>query len=209
MCCARDVPGAICPRSSDRGVRFTRAGGAGQKRCSGRRFLDVLAERAHGTLEGLDATHIKVHQDASNPAGGQQNQAMGRTKGGLNTKLTVRVDAKGRALQLTLAPGQRADVIAAADQMFTSGKRIVGDKGYDSDRFREHIASAGGSVCIPARAGRRTPAAHHAGYYRRRHRVENFFQRIKRFRRIGTRYEKTDLHFLSFVFLAAILDWLT
>jgi transposase len=172
-------------------------------------ILDMLAEQAHGTLECLDATHIKVHQDAANPQGGQQNQAIGRTKGGLNTKLTARVDAKGRALQLSLAPGQRADVVAAEDQVFAKGKCVVADKGYDSDKFREHIGTLGGSACIPARAGRRSPSAHHAGYYRRRHRVENFFQRIKRFRRIGTRYDKTDFHFLNFVFLAAILDWLT
>ena len=114
-------------------------------------ILDVLAEQAHGTLECLDATHIKVHQDASNPAGGQQNQAIGRTKGRLNTKLTARVDAQGRALQLTLAPGQRADVIAAEDQMFTPGKRVVGDKGYDSDKFRESIAQGAG-VCASRRA---------------------------------------------------------
>ena len=54
--------------------------------------------------------------------------AIGRTKGGLNTKLTSRVDARGRALQLTLAPGQRADVIAAEDQVFTPGKRVVETK---------------------------------------------------------------------------------
>jgi transposase len=64
-------------------------------------------------------------------------------------------------------------------------------------------------VCIPARSGRKQPASHHVGYYRRRPRVENFFQRVKRFRRVGTGYDKTDFHFLNFVFLAAILDRLT
>ena len=115
----------------------------------------------------------------------------------------------GRAVQLSLAPGQRADVVAAEDQVFAKGKCVVADKGYDSDKFREHIGTLGGRMCIPARAGRRSPSAHHAGHYRRRHRIENFFQRIKRFRRIGTRYDKTDFHFFNFVCLAAILDWLT
>jgi len=55
----------------------------------------------------------------------------------------------------------------------------------------------------------KAPVRWHRGYYRLRHRVENFFQRIKRFRRVGTRYEKLALHFLGFVQLAAILDWLS
>lgn len=75
--------------------------------------LDTLAADARGTLRPLDATHIKVHQDAANPPGGQSGQSIGRTKGGLNTKLTAPVDTQGRALQLTLAPGNRADVKAA------------------------------------------------------------------------------------------------
>jgi transposase len=203
-CPWRDLPAHFGPWSSvyTRGRRWCQA-------LLWPQILDVLAAQAHGTLECLDATHIKGHQDASSPAGGQENQAIGRTKGGLNTKLTARVDARGRALQVTLAPGQRADGIAAEEQVFAKGQCVVGDKGYDSDKFREHITAAGGSVCIPARSGRRHPAAHHRGHYRRRHRVENLFQRIKRHRRIGTRYDKTDFHFMSFVCLAAVLDWLT
>jgi transposase len=171
-------------------------------------ILDVLAEEAKGTLECVDATHVKVHQDASNPAGGQQNQAIGRTKGGLNTKITARVDANGHALQLTLAPGQRADVIAAEELAIPPGKCVVADKAYDSDKYRAQISAAGSTTCIPARTGRKAPAKHNAGYYRRRHRVENFFQRAKRFRRIATRYEKLDLHYFSFACLMAVLDWL-
>lgn len=175
------------------------------------RLLAVLARRATGVLRFLDASHIKVHQDASNPAGGQQNQAIGRTKGGLNTKLTVWVDTTGRAVTLHLAPGQRADVRAATEAPWPRGlrgKRLVADKGYDSDGFRAAIRRRGGRSCIPPRARRHHPASWHRGHYRRRHKVENFFQRAKRYRRIGTRYEKRDLYFLSFVHLFAILDWL-
>ena len=58
------------------------------------------------------------------------------------------------------------------------------------------------------RTRRRHPAAWHRGLRPGRHQVENFFQRVKRYRRVGTRYDKWDLYFLSFVHLAAILDWL-
>src|SRR5580692_11526994 len=77
------------------------------------KLLRVLARDAQGRLRFLDASHVKVHQDASNPAGGQQNQAIGRTKGGLNTKISAWVDGSGRAVSLSLAPGQHADVCVA------------------------------------------------------------------------------------------------
>jgi transposase len=170
--------------------------------------LDSLKEGAQGELRHLDATHIKVHQDAANPAEGQEKQAFGHTKGGLNTKLTALVDSQGHAVELTLAPGNKNDVVAAQDLVLPQGKRVVADKGYDSDRFRGMVEKAGSKHCIPPRARRKTPASYHKGHYRRRHRVRNFFQRIKRYRRTGTRYDKLDLNFVAFIQLAAVLDWL-
>ena len=64
-------------------------------------------------------------------------------------------------------------------------------------------------VCIPAKRNRRRPVAFHRGYYQCRHRVENFICRIKRHRRISTRYENLAATFLGFAQLAAVLDWLT
>lgn len=85
----------------------------------------------------------------------------------------------------------------------------MGDKGYDSGPFREAMAAEGVNTTIPSRSNRRRPAPFHRAHYRLRHRVENFFQRIKRWRAIATRYDKLDLNFLASVQLAAILDWLT
>jgi transposase len=201
-CPWRDLPAVFGPWSSvyTRWRRWCRAGLWEQ-------IFALCTAAAKGALRHLDATHIKVHQDAANPAGGQQKQAIGRTKGGWNTKLTALVDTHGRALQLALAPGQRADVKAAEDLALPAAGHVVADKGYDSDHFRALIRQAGAQPCIPPRAKRRAPSPYHRGYYKRRHQVENLFQRLKRFRRVGTRYEKLDLHFLGFVQLAAILDW--
>jgi transposase len=200
----RDLPGVFGPWNSvyTRWRRWCQSG-------LWARLLRVLRRRARGVLRFLDTAHIKVHQDGSNPAGGQQNQAIGRTKGGLNTKLGAWVDARGQAVFLTLAPGQRADVRVGEElPPGLQGKITVADKGFDSDAFRRRLRRRRSGVCIPARAGRRVPASWHRGFYRQRHKVENFFQRIKRRRRIGTRYEKRDLYFHGFIYLAAILDWL-
>lgn len=174
------------------------------------KLLRVLARGAQGTLRFLDSSHIKVHQDASNPAGGQQNQAIGRTKGGLNTKLSAWVDGRGRAVSLSLASGPASDVLVAqaAARPTLRGTITVADKGYDSDGFRTQLRRWGSRPCIPSRCNRLQPASWHRGHYRKRHKVENLFQRLKRLRRIGTRYEKNDLYFLAFVQLAAVLDWL-
>lgn len=173
------------------------------------KILALLAsDGGVGELRHLDATHIKVHQDA-NACMAQCFQAVGRTKGGRNTKVTALVDGAGRAVQLALAPGQRADVKAAEAIHPPRGKRVVADKGYDSDILRRRLAAEGVSTSIPAKSNRRSPVPFHRGYYRLRHRVENLFQRLKRFRAIGTRYDKSDLHFSGGVHLAAVIDWLT
>jgi transposase len=202
-CPWRDIPPHFGPWSSvyTRWYRWAQSG-------LWAAILDALAKKGEGVLRHLDSSHIKVHQDGAGPTGGQENQCLGRTKGGLNCKVTALVDAKGRALQLTLAPGQRNDMIAAEEIVFPKGKRVVADKGYDGDRFRQRITQAKSEPCIPPRSGRRKPARYHRGHYKRRHYVENFFQRIKRPRRIGTRYDKLDITFYAFLCLAAVLDWI-
>lgn len=158
--------------------------------------LDTLAAAAHGKLRPLDATLIKVHQEAANPAGAQSGHPIGRTKCGLNTKLTALVNTQGRALQLTLGDGNLADVKAAEQIWAPAGRRVVADKGYDSDPFREALKAEGATMSIPPRSNRTTPTPFNRRYYRLRHQVENFFQRVKRWRAVGTHYDKLDLHLL-------------
>jgi transposase len=174
------------------------------------RMLKVLGRRACGGLRHLDCSHIKLHQHGANPVGGQEAQAMGRTKGGLNTKLSALVDRHGRAVALSLAPGPQHDQHAALPVLRgLKGRCIVADKGFDSNIFRRKLRRRHAAPCIPPRKGRRQPARFHRGYYRARHHIENFFGRIKAYRRVSTRYEKLAATFLFFVSFAAILDWLT
>lgn len=173
------------------------------------RMLTSLARGAQGRLRHLDCSHIKLHQDGANPPGGQAAQAMGRTKGGLNTKLAAVVDARGRALAVCLANGPRHDQYAVLPVLRAArGRRLVGDKGFDSTVFRARLRAQRSRACIPPRRGTRHAATWHRGYYRQRHHVENFFGRIKRYRRISTRYDKLAETFLGFVQLATVLDWL-
>ena len=174
------------------------------------RLLAELGAGAYGEIRSVDCSHIKIHQDAANPAGGQTAQAMGRTKGGFNSKLAAVVDAVGRAVGLSLAPGPQHDLRACAPLMpHLDGKWVVGDKGFDSAAFRADLVRTGAMVCIPPRSTRRTDYYFSRLLYKHRHTVENFFCRIKRHRRIATRYEKLAVTLLGFVYLAAIIDWIT
>ena len=174
------------------------------------RMLALVATGAEGELRYVDCSHIKLHQDGSNPCGGQASQAIGRTKGGINTKLATIVEQHGRAVAVGLAAGQRHDLYAVEPLLHClRRRRAVADKGFDADTFRARLCRQRTRVCIPPKCSRRWPVAFHRGYYRRRHQIENFFCRIKRHRRISTRYEKLAVTFLGFVQLASVFDWLT
>lgn len=172
-------------------------------------LLALLGAGACGRIRSVDCSHIKVHRDAANTAAGQAAQAMGRTKGGFNTKLVAVVDALGRAVGLSVAPGERHDLRACRPLVpWLAGQWVVADKGFDAADFRTALARTGAMVCIPPRSSRLAPYYFSQRLYRHRHTVENFFCRIKRHRRIATRYEKLAVTFLGFVYLATALDWL-
>lgn len=159
-----------------------------------------------GSRRFLDSTHVKAHRCASNPSGGQAAQAMGRTKGGLNTKIHAVVDEAGQPVQMLLSAGHEADISYAESMMEEiPAQMLVADKGYDSDAFRQWLAERGIKVCIPPRSNRNHPHRYSKRSYRKRHLVENFFERIKNFRRVATRYDKLAETFFGFVCLAATL----
>ena len=154
----------------------------------------------------LDSTHVKVHRCGSNPAGGQAAQAMGTTRGGLNSKIHAVVDGAGQPVRLLLSAGQEADITLAqtmAEEI--PATMLVGDKGYDSDAFCQWLLEHGIKACIPPRANRHEKRSYSKPSYRKRHLVENFFERIKNFRRVATRYDKLADTFLGFVCLAATI----
>lgn len=119
------------------------------------------------------------------------------------------VDALGNPLRCHLTGGEAHDITQAPALIAGfRAQQVIADKGYDSSPFIAEIEASGAQAVIPPRKKRRQtrPYDHHA--YRERHLIECFFNRLKQFRRIATRYEKLACNFLSMINLATTLIWL-
>jgi transposase len=139
---------------------------------------------------------------------GIQAQAIGRSRGGLSTKIHITVDALGNPLRLILTPGQTHDSTQAEaliDGFAT--EHVIADKAYDTDKIRAYLAFRTDAV-IPSLSRRREPPPYDEHLYRERHLVECFINKIKHFRRVATRYDKTAAAFLAFVAIASFMAWL-
>ena len=86
---------------------------------------------------------------------------------------------------------------------------LLADRGYDADAVRSDIASTGTRAVIPAKRGRRHPALHDADAYKMRNRIERMFNKLKNWRRVATRYDKTAASFLGFVSIASAFLWIS
>jgi transposase len=135
---------------------------------------------------------------------GTQNQAIGRSRGGLTSKVVALVDALGNLARFVLLPGQRHDGIGVAPLIEgVDFGALLGDKAFDSNALRATLKQRGALAVIPTKANRKAPIPHDVEMYKWRHLIENFFQRIKEFRRIATRYDKTDASYAGALYLVA------
>ena len=131
---------------------------------------------------------------------------MGRSRGGFSTKLHATVNGLGLPVELQLTPGQQADVTQAESLLKGyQPKAVLADKGYDSDALVEAIEAKGAEVVIPPKSNRKEPRDYDKNLYKERNLVERFMNRIKHYRRVATRYEKTARNFLGFVHVATIM----
>jgi transposase len=135
---------------------------------------------------------------------------MGRSRGGLTTKIHAVVDANGLPIALKLTEGQAHDGKSGEDMLGTLPRKCVllADRGYDSDALRAKIASQGATANIRPLDHRTDPPAFSPRVYKLRNRVERFFNRIKHYRAVATRFDKHDANFLASVKLAAIRIWM-
>ncbi len=110
-----------------------------------------------------------------------------------------------------LSAGQTSDYIGARALLSSlpPARVLLADRGYDADWFRNALIKRDIQPCIPSRKGRKAAIPHDADLYRKRHKIENMFARLKDWRRVATRYDRCPILFLSACALAAIvIYWL-
>ena len=137
---------------------------------------------------------------------GTQAQAIGRSRGGLTTKIVALVDALGNLVRFLLLPGQAHDMKGVAPLIRdVSFGALLADKAFDADWLLKDLDTRGATAVIPPKANRKHQRDYDAEVYTWRHLVENYFAKIKEFRGIATRYDKSDCSYAASWHLAATL----
>jgi len=128
----------------------------------------------------------------------------------LSTKIHTLVDALGNPVGFHLTGGEAHDLVGA-DELLPDmeAKTLIADKAFDADeRVIQPLAAAGKTAVIPSKTNRKQPRKFDRHLYGARHLIENFFAKLKQFRAIATRYDKTARNFLGAVHLVASVIWL-
>jgi transposase len=135
---------------------------------------------------------------------------MGRSRGGLTTKIHALVDTSGLPILLKLTEGQAHDGRSAQDMLGTIGYGdvLLADRAYDSDALREDLAARGARANVRPMAHRLKPPRFSKRLYRKRNLIERFFNKLKHFRAVATRYDKRDDNYLACVKLASTRIWM-
>lgn len=175
-------------------------------------LLNAIAEynEEWGRILIIDGTHVKAHQDATRSPLSADKQKLGKTKGGRNTKISACVNREGKATSFVLVCGNEHDSksFEATLPETILAEYILADKAYDVNRIRAHIEERGATAVIPPKKNRVEDIEYDSEIGKLRRLVENFFARIKRFRRVATRFEQKPENYIAFVTIAAISDWI-
>jgi transposase len=214
----RAIPPDLGPwwRAAQTFIRWSRLGvwerlleraqerGVARARCRARHGLPRRHQRP-GACQGGRGVEKR-----GSPAQRDIREALGRSRGGYGTKVCVIADGKGRAVGFVLAPGQAHELPLAPDLLgFLDDVPgwVVGDRGYAAAAFRQRVWDAGARPAIPSKSNE-APVACPNWIYNNRNVVERLWAKLKEWRAIATRYEKTARSFMGVLCLAAALDWL-
>ena len=157
----------------------------------------------------VDSTIVRAHQHAAGAKKGSEDQALGRSRGGLSTKIHMAVRGLGCPVRFTLTAGQKGDAPQAAALIEGLPAEVVmADTAYDADHLRQAIAAKGALAVIPNNPSRAFKYPLDKHLYAQRHLVECCFSKLKQFRRVATRFEKTARNYRAVVTLAAIILWM-
>lgn len=160
--------------------------------------------------EFIDGSIVKAHQHSAGAAS-EENQAIGKSRGGNTTKIHMAVDAYGLPIDFEITGGEVHDCKIAPESIekLPTAEFTVADKGYDSEEVREAIRKKSSIPVIPRKSNSKIGNSDMDWcLYKYRHLVENLFARIKHFRGLATRFDKLKRNYVSVVAMVCALLWL-
>lgn len=180
----------------------------GPKKASGKKFSLAKSE-PDNEWNSMDSTINRAHQHAAGARRGEEI-ALGRSKGGLTTKVHMLADAHGNPQEFILTEGQVHDMREASTlAKLTEADFLLGDKGYDSDPLREELMEKNVIPIIPSRSNSTRPnPSFDKELYKARHTVENLFAKMKQFRGFATRFDKLKRNYAAVVAIVCAMIWL-
>lgn len=156
----------------------------------------------------FDATIVRTHACAAG-YGEQSDEGLGRSKGGFTTKIHTLVDALGNPLKFLVTPGQDSDISWAGKLVgAVRGTYAIGDRGYDSDEFRAELRNKHYIPVIPGRSNRIVKIEYDKHIYKERNVIEGFFSKLKYFRHVFSRFDKSARNYTSFLSFVGAILWL-
>src|SRR3954464_11624836 len=173
----------------------------------GGRLSAAVQRRLGGSRHGI--RYSRRHHRQGPPARtgrkrGTSRQAIGRSKGGLTTKILALTDALGNLVRFVLLPGQRFDTVGVPPLIDgLAFGALIGDTAFDSNEIIADLNERGAKVVIAQQPRRVSPLDIDTEMYKWRHLIENFFCKLKEFKRIALRADKTDQSFAAMIYLAA------
>ena len=172
------------------------------------KFLEFCAADPDLEYVMIDATIVRAHPCAAG-YGDQAEQGLGRSKGGFTCKIHARVDALGNLLKIIITAGQRSEITQANALIEgISDAYVLADKGYAFNVVRSQIINQNCEPVIPPRIDTANPWEYDKHIYKERHSIECFFSKIKQFRRVFSRFDKSIRNFAAFVSFVGAIIWL-
>ena len=171
--------------------------------------MNALAVAHDSAVQMIDTSIVRVHQHGACITRNRR-QSMGRSRGGLTSKIHAVVDANNLTKKIALTAGETHDnrIAGRTISRLKSGSMLLADRVYDADWIRALVTKRRAWANIPPRSNRNEPICFSPHLYRARNLVERFFNKIKQCRRVATRYDKLAANYLAFVQLASIRLWL-
>jgi transposase len=159
------------------------------------RLMDAVTSPSDDGIRMIDGTSVRAHHLAATLKADHQDRCLGRSRGGLTTKIHVVTDSKRLPINIAITPGHAHDLTAASTLLndLPPGAMLLADKAYDADWLRAEVKARRSWANIPPRSNRKSPIVFSPWLYRKRNLIERFFSKLKCYRRIATRWPSPAL----------------